>query len=84
MTDCQMPVLTEQEREIQIAEAKALMEQIIKDCSVGWTADRGYLVPLQIALASLTAEPVDPADCFQPVYLVPPVPVIKHEGEQRD
>lgn len=31
----------------------------------------------KIALTSLTAGPVNPADCFEPVYLSPPVPEIK-------
>ena len=38
----------------------------------------------QIALASLTAETVNPADCFEPVYLSPPVPETKLPHELMD
>lgn len=36
----------------------------------------------EIALASLTAVPVNPADCFEPVYLSPPVPEINFPDEE--
>lgn len=79
MSDYSMPVLSEQEREALISLAKIEVKRW-KSC-----ADQqrgGFMVELmEIALAALTAKPVDPADCFCEVYLAPPVPV-KQEGEQ--
>lgn len=37
----------------------------------------------EVALASLTADPVNPADCFDPVYLFPPVPEINFPDKDK-
>jgi len=75
----QMPVLTEHEKEDLLAECRRMINDAMKRGASYRQVAQMKLA--KIALAALTAKPVDPADCFQPVYLAPPVPV-KQEGEQ--
>jgi len=114
MSEYHMPVLSEQERD-------KLMSRLVKfrfgiqsarDAGMQTEADESDDLIAQIALAALTAEPVEyltwhqgcraPDDCEEysvvaekgdkscdgsdafAVYICPPVPVIKQEGEQRD
>lgn len=73
MTNYTMPVLSEHEKQRLINFCKADLSN--------WSPDGDYYPLLRIALAALTAKPVDPADCFCELYPAPPVPV-KQEGEQ--
>ena len=87
MKNYTMPVLTEQERENLIALARIEVKR--------WDIADGkqYMVELMnIALAALTAKPVawgvNDTRChthegagYFPLYEIPPVPVIKQEGE---
>ncbi|MDF7787792.1 hypothetical protein P4910_20245 [Pantoea stewartii] len=56
--DGDMQALTEKERIEQVEVVSSLIEKIVSDCANGWTAERVYLLPLQIALTALTAQPV--------------------------
>jgi hypothetical protein len=56
--DGDVQALTEKERIKQVEVVSSLIEKIVSDCANGWTAERDYLLPLQIALASLTAKHV--------------------------
>lgn len=56
--DGDVQALTDKERIKQFDVVSSLIEKIVSDCANGWTAERDYLLPLQIALAALTAEPV--------------------------
>lgn len=79
MTDYQMPVLTEQEIRFISAYNSSIINSL--GCRNKLTIQQeAELITAKIALAALTAEPVDPEDCFQRVYLAPPVLVIKQEG----
>lgn len=55
--DGDVHALTEKERIEQVEVVSSLIEKIVSDCANGWTAERDYLLPLQIALAALTADP---------------------------
>lgn len=71
-----MIALRKEKREELTAFINASIEQ---RCTVYTLEKQRELETLRdhIALASLTAGPVNPADCFEPVYLSPPVPEIK-------
>ncbi|SER25965.1 hypothetical protein SAMN05216522_11740 [Rosenbergiella nectarea] len=69
-----MIAVTKEQREELISHGKELIERI-SDHGDSMYPSRTIKI-IEIALAALTVEPVNPADCFEPVYLSPPIPEI--------